>query len=77
MPRRMSGPNWTLATSPQQDRHAVGADADGDLLQIIQALDVAAHAQHEFLFRHLDGTAAHLAVAALDGHGRRRQMDRL
>jgi len=54
MPRRMSGPSCTFAHLAQQDRHAAGADADGDLLQIIQALDVAAHAEDEFLLAHLE-----------------------
>ncbi len=52
----------------QQDGDAVRADTDGDLLQVVQALDVAADAQDELLFAHLDRSAAHLAVAALHGH---------
>ena len=43
-------------------------DAQGDLLQVVQPLDIAPHAQDELLLPHLDRAPAHLAVAALDGH---------
>ena len=52
----------------QQDRHAFVAHAHGDFPQVLEILDVAAHAQDEFLFRQLDGASADFAVAALDGH---------
>src|SRR5438094_888905 len=52
----------------QQDRHAIGADAEGDLLEIVQTLDVAAHAQDEFFFCQLHRAPTDLPVAALNGH---------
>ncbi len=51
----------------QQNRHAVRADAHGDLFQVIEVLDVALDAQDEFAFGQFDRTPADLAVAALDG----------
>jgi hypothetical protein len=46
----------------EQDRHATIA-LDDDLLQVGQALDVAAPAHRELRFRQLDRTAAHVHVA--------------
>ena len=52
----------------EQDRHAFRADPDRNLAQVVETLDVAAHAQDEFLLRHLDGASPDLAVALLDRH---------
>ena len=53
----------------QQDRRATGTTTHGDLPEILDALCITADAEHEFLFAHLDRTAAHLGVAVLHGHG--------
>ena len=54
---------------PEQNRHAILPDADGDFPEVVKALHVAAHAQDEFLFGQLDRAPSHLAIAALDGVG--------
>src|SRR5260221_406897 len=61
-------PELHIGNLAQQDRHAVGADTDRDLPQVVEALNVAAHAQDEFFLGHFDGAPANFAVAALHGH---------
>ena len=51
----------------EKNRDAVGAAANRDLLQVVNALDVAFYPEDELLFGHLDGAPADFAVAALDG----------
>src|SRR5206468_2864179 len=53
----------------QENRNAFLAHTESDLAQVLEAIDVTADAQDEFLFRQLKRAATHLAVAAFDGHG--------
>ena len=67
------GAELDIGDLAEQNRHAFVADADRDFFQIVNVLDVAAHAQDEFLFRHLDGTSADFAVAAFNRRRRLRK----
>ena len=62
------GPELDVRDLAKQNRNAIRADADRDLSQIVERLHVPAHAQDEFLLRHLDRATADLAVAFLDRH---------
>ena len=78
MPRRSSGTSSTRATSREQHRRAA-LGLDDDLLEIGEALDVAAAADHELGLGHLDRAAAdiHVAVADRLADARERDVERL
>ncbi len=52
---------------PQQQRGAAYRGAERDLLQILNALEIAVGAHHVLRFRHLDDGGAGLLIALLDG----------
>ena len=71
MPRRSSPAICKCGDIGQQDRHAVLADADGHLRQIVQALEISAAADHVFVFAHLHDRSADVVVGSLNrGHDR-------
>ena len=66
-------PEANLRDLFQADRRAGGGDAERDRAQVLQALHVAAHADHVLGLGHLDHRAARFLVALLDRHAHVRQ----
>ena len=61
------GPGDHICHIPQQQRGAAHIGTERDLLQILDAFQIAVGAHHVLRFRHLDDGGAGLLIALLDG----------
>ena len=67
------GPQVYMGDVPDQDGRAVLVHPDGRVLYVLDGLDVAQTSHHELGLAHLDQSAAHVVVAALQGRAYFRQ----
>ena len=78
MPRRISGPTCTRATSRSSTGVPPSLSITGDRAEVVERLEVAARADHVLGFGELDHRAAGFAVGVADrrDHLRERQVVR-